>query len=72
MDGFSPAAVEEVRLMLADPAGARTYFHQEREKLLGVSPAQAALDLQAYSPDADLALLPHRPGRHDVRARCDS
>jgi pimeloyl-ACP methyl ester carboxylesterase len=57
MAGFSPGAVEEVRLMLADPAGARAYFQQEREKLLGASPAQAALDLQAYSPDADLALL---------------
>jgi pimeloyl-ACP methyl ester carboxylesterase len=55
--GFSPGAVDEVRLMLADEAGARALFSQEREKLLGVSPAQAALDLQAYSPDADLALL---------------
>ena len=55
--GFSPAAVEEVRLMLADPAGARAYFQRERDKLLAVPPAQAALDLQAYSPDADLALL---------------
>jgi pimeloyl-ACP methyl ester carboxylesterase len=57
MAGFSPGAVEEVRLMLDDPAGARAYFRQERDKLLEASPAQAALDLQAYSPDADLALL---------------
>jgi len=55
--GFSPGAVDEVRLMQDDEAGARALFSQDREKLLGVSPAQAALDLQAYFPDADLELL---------------
>ena len=55
--GFSQGAVDEVRLMQADEAGARALFEQEREKLLGVPPAQAALDLRAYSPDADLELL---------------
>lgn len=55
--GFSQGAVDEVRLMLADEAGARALFEKEQEELLGVSPAEAALVLQAYSPDADLELL---------------
>jgi len=57
MAGFSQGAVDEVRMMLADEAGARAQFEQEREQLVGVSPDQAALVLQAYSPEADLALL---------------
>jgi pimeloyl-ACP methyl ester carboxylesterase len=55
--GFSPAAVEEVRLMLTDYAGARALFRDGREKLLGAPPEQVAVDIQVYVPDADLALL---------------
>jgi pimeloyl-ACP methyl ester carboxylesterase len=55
--GFSPAAVEEVRLMLTDYAGARALFRDDREKLLGAPPEQVAVDIQVYVPDADLALL---------------
>ena len=55
--GFSPAAVEEVRLMLNDYAGARALFRDDREKLLGAPPEQVAVDIQVYVPDADLALL---------------
>jgi pimeloyl-ACP methyl ester carboxylesterase len=55
--GFGPAAVEEVRLMQADRAGARASFQQERDQLMGAPPAQVAVDIQVYAPDADLALL---------------
>lgn len=55
--GFSQAAIDEVRLMLTDQAGARALFRREREKLLGAPPAQVALDMQAHAPGADLALL---------------
>jgi pimeloyl-ACP methyl ester carboxylesterase len=58
--GFSPAAVEEVRLMLTDYAGARALFRDDREKLLGAPPEQVAVDIQVYVPDADLALLTTR------------
>ena len=55
--GFSPEAVEEVRLMLTDYAAARALFRDDREKLLGAPPEQVAVDIQVYVPDADLALL---------------
>ena len=55
--GFSQAAVEEVRLTLDDQTEARALFQDEREKMLAASPAQAALDMQRYVPEADLALL---------------
>jgi pimeloyl-ACP methyl ester carboxylesterase len=55
--GFSQAAVDEVRLTLTDQAEARAQFQQERDKLLGVPPAQAALDLQEHAHGADLALF---------------
>jgi len=56
LSGFSPEAVEEVRLMLADPAASRASFGQEREAMLAPSPAQVALDMRARAPDVDLAL----------------
>jgi pimeloyl-ACP methyl ester carboxylesterase len=55
--GFSQAAVDEVGLTLTDQAGARALFRQEREKLLEAPPARVALDLQAHTLGADLALL---------------
>jgi pimeloyl-ACP methyl ester carboxylesterase len=63
MHGFSPAAVDEVRLTLTDQAEARALFQREREKILMASPAQVAMDLQtgaagaAGLAGADLALL---------------
>jgi pimeloyl-ACP methyl ester carboxylesterase len=57
LDGFSQEAIDEVRLTLADPAGARALFRQEREKLLAAPPAQVALDMQVHFPGAGLALL---------------
>jgi pimeloyl-ACP methyl ester carboxylesterase len=63
MHGFSPAAVDEVRLTLTDQAEARALFRREREKILMTSPAQVAIDLQtgaagaAGLAGADLALL---------------
>jgi len=55
--GFSQAALDEVRLMLTDQAGACALFEEERDKLLGAPPAQVALDMQARLPGFDLALL---------------
>ena len=55
--GFSQEAIDEVRLTLDDPAEARALFEREREKIVTASPAQAAVDMQRYVPDADLALL---------------
>ena len=55
--GFSQEAVDEVRLTLDDRTEARAYFEREREEIVTVSPAQAALDMQWRTPDADLALL---------------
>jgi len=57
LSGFSPDAVEEVRLMFGDHAAARTLFEQDRDKMLAPPPAQVALDMQARSPGVDLALL---------------
>jgi pimeloyl-ACP methyl ester carboxylesterase len=57
LSGFSQDAIEEVRLMFGDHAGARALFEQEREKMLAASPAQMALDLEARAPGAGLALL---------------
>ncbi len=34
LSGFSPDAIEEVRLMFADHAAARALFEEEREKML--------------------------------------
>src|SRR5579862_1499978 len=56
MAGFSQAAVDEVHLTLGDVPKARVYFEQEREKIVGASPAQVALDMQAWTPGLDLAL----------------
>jgi pimeloyl-ACP methyl ester carboxylesterase len=55
--GFSQAALDEVRLMLTDPAEARMLFQQDRKKMLAGSPAQVATDLRAVLPGFDLALL---------------
>ncbi|MFY9928879.1 MAG: alpha/beta hydrolase [Streptosporangiaceae bacterium] len=55
--GFSPEALEEVRLMQADEAAARQYFRQECDQILAVPPEQVALDNQWRTPDVDLALL---------------
>ena len=55
--GFREEAIEEVRLMLADPAASRAWFRKEREELLVPSPAQLALDMRWRSPGADLELL---------------
>jgi pimeloyl-ACP methyl ester carboxylesterase len=55
--GFSPAAVDEVRLMFDDPAAARATFEEERQHYLATSPAELARELQAHSPHADLAFL---------------
>ncbi len=55
--GFGQAALDEVRLMLTDQAGARALFEEERDKLLGGPPAQVALDMQASMPGFGLALL---------------
>ena len=57
MAGFSPAAVEEVRLMFADPAASRATFEEEREQTLAADPAELAQEWQKTSPDADLAFL---------------
>ena len=57
LSGFSLAAVDEVRLTLDDPTEVRVLFQKEREKMLAASPAQVALDMQAGTPGADLALL---------------
>jgi pimeloyl-ACP methyl ester carboxylesterase len=56
LSGFSRDAIEETRLMFADHAGARAYFHEEREKMLAVPPAQLGLDMVARTPGGDLAL----------------
>jgi pimeloyl-ACP methyl ester carboxylesterase len=55
--GFSPAAVDEVHLTLGDRTQARAWFQNECEKILAAPPAQLALDMQAGTPGADLALL---------------
>lgn len=55
--GFSQEAIDEVGLTLEEPAEARALFEREREKTVVASPAQAALDMQWRTPDADLALL---------------
>jgi pimeloyl-ACP methyl ester carboxylesterase len=57
LSGFSQEAVEEVRLTLTDQAATRELFRKEREMILAAPPAQVALDLQARTPGADLALL---------------
>ena len=57
LSGFSQDARDEVRLTLADQAGARALFHAERDKMVAATPAQLAVDLKAYAPDNDLALL---------------
>ena len=55
--GFSPAAVDEVHLMLTDETAARALFRQEREKLLAAPPAEVALGIQEHAHGAGLALL---------------
>ena len=57
LSGFSAEAVEEVRLMLADPAASRSYFQQERAEMLALPPAQLAADMAPRTPGADLELL---------------
>jgi pimeloyl-ACP methyl ester carboxylesterase len=57
LSGFSPEAIDEVRLTLTDPAGARALFQREREEMLAAPPAEVALAMQARSPGADLAVL---------------
>jgi pimeloyl-ACP methyl ester carboxylesterase len=55
--GFSPGAVEEVRLMFDDQATARAAFEEERQRTLAASPAELAKERKARAPDADLAFL---------------
>jgi pimeloyl-ACP methyl ester carboxylesterase len=55
--GFSPEALEEVRLMQDDEPAARAYFRRECDQILAVPPEQVARDNQWRTPDADLALL---------------
>jgi len=55
--GFSQAALDEVRLTLADRANARALFQQEREKMLAAQPVQVALDMRPDATGAELALL---------------
>jgi pimeloyl-ACP methyl ester carboxylesterase len=55
--GFSDEAVEEVRLTLTDQTAARALFQQDRDEMLAVPPAQAARNMLARTPGADLALL---------------
>jgi pimeloyl-ACP methyl ester carboxylesterase len=57
LSGFSEGAIDEVRLMLTDQVKARALFQKERDEMLAVPPAQAAQDMQARMPGADLALL---------------
>ena len=57
LSGFSPAAIDEARLTLADHAEARALFEKEREKILAGSPAEVALDMQEHAGGADLALF---------------
>lgn len=57
MAGFSPAAVEEVRLMFADQAASRATFEEDRDRTLAADPADLAQEWQQTSPDADLASL---------------
>jgi pimeloyl-ACP methyl ester carboxylesterase len=58
--GFSQAAVDEVWLTLNDRSAARALFEQEREKIVAVSPAQVALDMQAGTPGDDPTLATDR------------
>ena len=55
--GFSPAAIDDVRLMFGDRATARAAFEEERAQLLAASPAELARNWQTDSPDADPAFL---------------
>jgi pimeloyl-ACP methyl ester carboxylesterase len=55
--GFSPEALEEVRLMQTDEPAARAYFRRECDQILAVPPEQVARDNQRRTPGADLALL---------------
>jgi pimeloyl-ACP methyl ester carboxylesterase len=57
LSGFSEEALDEVRLTLTDQAAARALFQKEREEILAVPPAQAALNLRARMGGFDLALL---------------
>jgi pimeloyl-ACP methyl ester carboxylesterase len=57
MAGFSPAAVEDVRVMFGDRDVARAAFTEEREQLLATSPAELAREWKKASPNADLAFL---------------
>jgi len=54
--GFSQAALDEVRLTLDDPTEARASFEEERQQIVAASPAQVALEMQAWTPGVDLAL----------------
>jgi pimeloyl-ACP methyl ester carboxylesterase len=55
--GFSPDAVDEVRLTLTDQSAARALFQQDRDKMLAAPPAQVAQNMLAHTPDASRALL---------------
>jgi pimeloyl-ACP methyl ester carboxylesterase len=55
--GFSPAALDEVRLTLDEPAEARAMFERDLGKIVASSPAQVALEMQSDLPSTDLALL---------------
>ena len=57
LTGFSPAALDEVRMTLDEPAEARAMFERDLGKIVAASPAQAALDMQADLRGTDLALL---------------
>ena len=55
--GFSPEALEEVRVMQEDVPAAREYFRRECDAIVSVPPEQAARDNQWRTPEVDLAVL---------------
>jgi pimeloyl-ACP methyl ester carboxylesterase len=55
--GFSEDDVDKVHLTLADPVQVRALFEEDRDEMLADPPAQVALEWQADSPGADLAML---------------
>jgi pimeloyl-ACP methyl ester carboxylesterase len=55
--GFSPEALEEVRLMEEDEPAARGYFRRECDAILSAPPEQVARDNQWRTPNVDLAVL---------------
>ena len=59
------------RLMLADQAGARRVFSRSGRSCQGVSPAQAALDPQAYVPPGLVTPVPAAPAAPAAAGRPD-